>query len=108
MKKSEIPVEKPLGTQIDLINTLIGTKTKAPIEPTTATYKATPSQRKASADKLTLKKINPRETGTKTISLALDKKMLLKIDEISIKTGKTRTELIRILLDYGLDHLILE
>lgn len=108
MKKSEMPLEYPLGTQIDLISKLIAPVDESPIEPSTELYKPTPERKTPKAEKLVLKKVNPKETGTKTIPLALEQTMLLKIDEIAIKTGKTRTELMRILLDYALEHLILE
>lgn len=50
-------------------------------------------------------KIYPRgEDGYKTFSIRIKDTTVYKIEDISSKTGRSRNELIGILLDYALDN----
>ena len=44
------------------------------------------------------------EDGTKTFSIRIKQETVDRIDELSKKTGRSRNELIGMLLDFGLDH----
>ena len=44
------------------------------------------------------------EDGTKTFSIRIKQETVNRIDELSEITGRSRNELIGMLLDFGLDH----
>lgn len=44
------------------------------------------------------------EDGTKTFSVRLKEETIRRIDELSVKTERSRNELINMLLEYGLDN----
>lgn len=56
----------------------------------------------AEAKKLVIRKKG--EDGTKTFSVRLKEETIRRIDELSVKTERSRNELINMLLEYGLDN----
>lgn len=56
----------------------------------------------AESKKLVIRKKG--EDGTKTFSVRLREDTIHRIDELAMKTDRSRNELIGILLEYGLDN----
>ncbi len=56
----------------------------------------------AESKKLVIRKKG--EDGTKTFSVRLKEETIRRIDELSVKTERSRNELINMLLEYGLDN----
>lgn len=44
------------------------------------------------------------EDGTKTFSVRLKEETIRRIDELAMKTGRSRNELIGMLLEFGLEN----
>ena len=44
------------------------------------------------------------DDGYKTFSIRIKDSTVQNLDELSVKTGRSRNELINILLDWGIDH----
>lgn len=62
-----------------------------------------------SEDKLIIKaKKTKGNDGYKTFSIRIKDETVENIDEISIKTGRSRNELIGILLEYAISHCKIE
>lgn len=62
-----------------------------------------------SEDKLIIKaKKTKGNDGYKTFSIRIKDETVENIDEISIKTGRSRNELIGILLEYAVSHCKIE
>lgn len=48
------------------------------------------------------------EDGYKIFSIRVKEEIVIQIDDISIKTGRSRNELIGIFLEYALDKCVIE
>lgn len=48
------------------------------------------------------------EDGYKTFSIRIKEETVSKIDDISVKTGRSRNELIGLFLDYAVDRCVVE
>lgn len=48
------------------------------------------------------------EDGYKVFSIRIKEELVAKIDDISIKTGRSRNELIGVLLDYAVDRCVIK
>lgn len=60
-------------------------------------------------ENLIIKKKRPKgEDGYKTFSIRIKEELVFKIDELSSKTGRSRNELIGILLQYSIKHCKIE
>jgi metal-responsive CopG/Arc/MetJ family transcriptional regulator len=59
-------------------------------------------------DVLIIKKYTKGEDGYKTFSIRIKEEIVSNIDELSAKTGRSRNELIGILLDYAIHHCRIE
>jgi metal-responsive CopG/Arc/MetJ family transcriptional regulator len=59
-------------------------------------------------DVLIIKKHTKGEDGYKTFSIRIKEEIVSNIDELSAKTGRSRNELIGILLDYAIHHCRIE
>ena len=56
-------------------------------------------------ENLIIKKKRPKgEDGYKTFSIRIKEELVFEIDELSSKTGRSRNELIGILLQYSIKH----
>lgn len=60
--------------------------------------------------KLTIKKRNPLkgEDGSKVISVRIKDETIHRLDELAKETNRSRNEIIRILLEFGLDNVEVE
>lgn len=54
------------------------------------------------------KKRTKGEDGYKTFSIRIKEELVFEIDELSSKTGRSRNELIGILLQYSIKHCKIE
>lgn len=62
-----------------------------------------------SNDHLIIKPKKPKgEDGHKVFSIRIKEEVVAQIDTISMKTGRSRNELIGILLEYAVGHCIIE
>ena len=60
-------------------------------------------------EKLIIKPKNLKgEDGYKTFSIRIKEETVMKIEDVSAKTGHTRNELIGICLNYALEHCVIE
>lgn len=60
-------------------------------------------------ENLIIKKKRPKgEDGYKTFSIRIKDELVFEIDELSSKTGRSRNELIGILLQYSIKHCKIE
>ncbi len=60
-------------------------------------------------ENLIIKKKRPKgEDGYKTFSIRIKEELVFDIDELSSKTGRSRNELIGILLQYSIKHCKIE
>jgi len=60
-------------------------------------------------ENLIIKKKRPKgEDGYKTFSIRIKEELVFDIDELSSKTGRSRNELIGILLQYAMMHCKIE
>ena len=60
-------------------------------------------------ENLIIKKKRPKgEDGYKTFSIRIKEELVFEIDELSSKTGRSRNELIGILLQYSIKHCKIE
>ena len=56
-------------------------------------------------EKLIIKRKNAKgEDGYKTFSIRIKEETVLRLDKLSEQTGRSRNELINILLDYAIDN----
>lgn len=55
-------------------------------------------------DKLIITPKTDKNNRYKTISLRIDKNIILQIDEISKKTNRSRNEIINMLVQYSMDR----
>lgn len=62
-----------------------------------------------SNDDLVIKPKKPKgEDGHKVFSIRVKEEIVIQIDSISAKTGRSRNELIGMLLEYAISHCIIE
>lgn len=62
-----------------------------------------------SNDKLIIKPKKPKgEDGYKVFSIRIKEEIVAQIDTISAKTGRSRNELIGVLLEYAIGHCVIE
>lgn len=62
-----------------------------------------------SGDKLIVKSKRPKgEDGCRTFSVRIREEIVLRMDTIAARTGRSRNELVGIFLEYALDHCELE
>lgn len=62
-----------------------------------------------SNDNLVIRPKKPKgEDGYKVFSIRVKEEIVTQIDSISAKTGRSRNELIGILLEYAIGHCIIE
>lgn len=62
-----------------------------------------------SSDNLIIKPKRPKgDDGYKVFSVRIKEDIIVKIEDISLKTGRSRNELIGIFLEYAIDHCIIE
>ena len=60
-------------------------------------------------ENLIIKKKRPKgEDGYNTFSIIIKEELVFEIDELSSKTGRSRNELIGILLQYSIKHCKIE
>lgn len=60
-------------------------------------------------DDLVIKPKKPkREDGYRVFSIRVKEEIVAQIDTISMKTGRSRNELIGILLEYAIGHCVIE
>lgn len=60
-------------------------------------------------DDLVIKPKKPKgEDGYRVFSIRIKEEIVIQIDAISAKTGRSRNELIGILLEYAISHCIIE
>jgi hypothetical protein len=60
-------------------------------------------------DDLVIKPKKPKgEDGYKVFSIRVKEEIVIQIDSISAKTGRSRNELIGTLLEYAISHCIIE
>ncbi len=59
-------------------------------------------------DLLIIKKYAKGEDGYKTFSIRIKEEIVSKIDILSSETGRSRNELIGMLLDYAIEHCRIE
>lgn len=78
----------PLKAQIELIQSINGTT-----EPTSS-----------NTDYLLLKMFNPKTSNTISFPLSLDMQTINEIDTLALRTGKSRTEIIKTLITFALKH----
>ncbi len=56
------------------------------------------------SEELIIKKKLKGEDGFKTFSIRIKEETVLKLDELSEETNRSRNEIINILLDFAIDH----
>ena len=62
-----------------------------------------------SNDELVIKPKKPKgEDGHKVFSIRVKEEIVFQIDVISAKTGRSRNELIGMLLEYAISHCVIE
>lgn len=60
-------------------------------------------------EELVIKSKRPKgEDGYKVFSIRVKEEMVVKLEDISRTTGRSRNELIGILLEYALGHCVIE
>ncbi|MCH4279759.1 ribbon-helix-helix domain-containing protein [Mediterraneibacter sp. NSJ-151] len=60
-------------------------------------------------DDLVIKPKKPKgEDGYRVFSIRVKEEIVVQIDTISMKTGRSRNELIGILLEYAIGHCVIE
>ncbi len=59
-------------------------------------------------EELIIKKKLKGEDGYKTFSIRIKEETVIKLDEISEETNRSRNELINILLEYAICHCVIE
>lgn len=60
-------------------------------------------------DKLIIKPKKPKgEDGYKVFSIRVKEEIVAQIDAISARTDRSRNELIGLLLEYAIDHCVIE
>ena len=59
-------------------------------------------------DELIIRKKLKGEDGYKTFSIRIKEETVQRLDAISEETNRSRNELINILLDYAMDHCVVE
>ncbi|MDO4155506.1 MAG: BfmA/BtgA family mobilization protein [Oscillospiraceae bacterium] len=57
---------------------------------------------------ITKKKNLKGDDGYKTFSIRIKEKTAMKLEEISVKTNRSRNELINIMLEFGIENCVIE